>query len=147
MAEDHVDAIPPRGTEAYVQWVVQEAIRTGMEEGSPLRDPAALADSLRRDEHVAPYHTRAYQEVHHAAHEAAWNRMQEERPGVETEQPSHGVDDHIFIDTENPQMETGFQTLLAQLDQRLDAIGQAPAPVEQGMDERQRPHHEQGMSY
>lgn len=146
MAEDHTNSIPPRGTEDYVQWVVQEAIRTGVEEGSPLRDPAALADSLRRDEHVAPYHTRTYQAVAHAAHALAWNRMQEERPRVEMERPSQVASDHIFIDTERPQMEQKFQALLVQLDQRLDAIGQAIAPVEQGLDERQRPHHEQGMS-
>jgi hypothetical protein len=31
------EAMPARGTPAYVEWVVQDAIRTGYEEGSPLR--------------------------------------------------------------------------------------------------------------
>lgn len=32
------DGMPERGTVAYVAWVVREAIRTGYEEGYPLRD-------------------------------------------------------------------------------------------------------------
>ena len=30
--------------------------------------------------------------------------------------------DAILVDTSNPQMEEGFQTLLARLDQRLEAL-------------------------
>jgi septal ring factor EnvC (AmiA/AmiB activator) len=44
----------PVRREAYVQWVVQGAIETGIAEGYPLRDPRALEDQLRREEGVPP---------------------------------------------------------------------------------------------
>jgi hypothetical protein len=40
----------PAHREAYVKWVVEGAIETGIEEGYPLRDPQALANQLRREE-------------------------------------------------------------------------------------------------
>jgi hypothetical protein len=41
------DWMPERGTVAYVEWVVREAIRTGYEEGYPLR--ANQIESIRSD--------------------------------------------------------------------------------------------------
>lgn len=42
--------MPPRGTEAYVRRVVRDAIQTGIAEGYQVRDPQALARSVRTDE-------------------------------------------------------------------------------------------------
>jgi hypothetical protein len=44
----------PVRREAYVQWVVQGAIETGIEEGYPLRDPRGLEDQLRVEEGLSP---------------------------------------------------------------------------------------------
>jgi hypothetical protein len=49
--------------------------------------------------------------------------------------------DAILVDTSNPQMEEGFQALLARLDQRLDALSKETES------ETQQMQHKQGMSY
>jgi hypothetical protein len=53
---DHEAPMPPRGAEAYVQRVVQDAIQTGYEEGYPLRPNqiANIEKNVRADEGLPP---------------------------------------------------------------------------------------------
>jgi hypothetical protein len=153
------DWMPERGTVAYVEWVVRDAIRTGYEEGYPLR--ADQIENIRRHVWEQEIGQRTGQRNQGLLEEYArppvvdWRHTaMDDLPELEhdTHEPDYptqyaglmgSAPDPVDIDTSDPDRGPAWQQTIQQLQARLDALEQDVPAQEQAHDQ----DHDAGMGY
>jgi hypothetical protein len=135
------DWMPDRGTVAYVEWVVRDAIRTGYEEGSPLR--AEQIEDIRQQvwaQEIGQPHTgRAPSEQNEERSAAPWQPVSESLGPPPAARMMGSLPERIEIDTSDGEMGETWQAQLAALDARLSAL------MEQVGDQAQAHQQSHGM--
>ena len=132
------DWMPERGTVAYVEWVVRDAIRTGYEEGYPLR--ADQIENIRQhvwEQEIGQGTGQRHQgllEEYAQPPVVDWRHTaMDDLPELEhdTQEPAYptpyagmigSAPDRVEIDTSDSDMGASWQQTLEHLQARLDAL-------------------------